>query len=161
MPFDYKKPAIQASIGASYGDLDNKTTPEGSLLLTKRWDTPVGEVGALVDLAYSKYSAHDNYVRVEPFYQTQVAGQTRYIPGGFDYGYDDFNRERTGVYVALQWKPSDRLQFYTTFFSSKYKADNTGGGEFAAGHQLHRQSRRQQCLRRQRRPAKDGQPDDL
>ncbi len=133
MPFDYKKPAIQASIGVSYGDLDNKTTPEGSLLLTKRWDTPVGEIGALVDLAYSKYSAHDNFVRVEPFYQTQVSGQTRYIPGGFDYGFDDFNRERTGVYAAFQWKPNDNLQFYTTFFSSKYKADNTAGGEFVAG----------------------------
>jgi TonB-dependent receptor len=133
MPFDYKKPSFQASLGASYGDLVKKTTPEGSFLVTNRWDTPIGEIGALVDLAYSKYSAHDNFIRMEPFYKRTVAGQTRYIPGGFDYGSDDFNRERTGEYAAFQWKPNDHLQFYTTLFSSKYKADNTDGGEFVVG----------------------------
>ena len=136
MPFDYRKPAFQASLGASYGDLVKKTTPSGSFLVTKRWDTPIGEVGGLVDLAYSKFSSHDNFVRMEPFYKRTVSGQTRYIPGGFDYGFDDFNRERTGVYAAFQWKPSDSLQFYTTLFSSKYKADNTGGGEFVVSQNL-------------------------
>lgn len=134
MPFDYKTTAFQATLGASYGDMVKKTTPSASFLATKRFDTPIGEIGALVDLAYSKYSAHDNFVRMEPFYKRQVGGQTRYIPGGFDYGYDDFNRERTGVYLAFQWKASDSLQFYTTMFSSKYTADNTGAGEFVVGN---------------------------
>lgn len=136
MPFDYKKPAFQASIGDSYGDLVKKHTPSASFLVTDRWDTPIGEVGALVDLAYSKFSSHDNFIRAEPFYKTQVQGVDRYIPGGFDYGWDDFNRERTGVYAAFQWKPSDTLQFYTTLFSSKYEADNTGGGEFVVSQNM-------------------------
>ncbi len=133
MPFDYKNAALQGTVGVSYGDMSKKTTPSASFLATKRFDTPIGQVGALIDLAYSKYSAHDNFIRMEPFYKQQVGGQTRYIPGGFDYGYDDFNRERTGVYFAFQWKPSDTLQFYTTAFSSKYTADNTGAGEFVVG----------------------------
>jgi len=136
MPFDYRNPALQASLGATWGDLAHRTAPEGSLLLTHRWNTSHGEFGALIDLAYNKYSAHDNFVRVEPFYMTQVQGQTRYIPGGFDYGYDDFNRERTGVYAAFQWRPSTTLQLYTILFSSKYKANNTQAGEFVVSQTL-------------------------
>lgn len=136
MPFDYKKPSFQATLGGSYGDLADKWTPEGSFLVTNRWHTPVGEIGALVDLAYSKYSAHDNFFRMEPFYQVQVQGKERYIPGGFDYGSDDFNRERTGVYAAFQWRPSDDLTFFTTMFSSKYVSDNTESGQFITSKNL-------------------------
>ena len=136
MPFDYKKPAFQVSLSANHGDLVKTTTPEGSFLLTKRWDTPIGEVGALVDLAYSKYSSHDNFIRMEPFYQVQVQGKERYIPGGYDYGADDFNRKRTGEYAAFQWKPNDSLMFYTTLFSSKYESDNTGSGQFVVSQNL-------------------------
>lgn len=136
MPFDYRKPSFQATLGASYGDLADKITPEASFLVTNRWDTPVGEIGGLVDLAYSKYSAHDNFFRMEPFYQVQSQGQERYIPGGYTYGADDFNRERTGIYAAFQWKPSDNLSFFTTLFSSKYKSDNTESGQFVVSQNL-------------------------
>lgn len=136
MPFDYRKPSFSATVSASYGDLVDKTTPGGSFLLTDRWDTPIGEIGALVDVAYSKYSAHDNFFRMEPFYQVQVQGQERYIPGGFDYGSDDFNRERKGIYGAFQWKPNDNLTFYTTLFSSEYKSDNTESGQFVTSQNL-------------------------
>ena len=136
MPFDYKKPAFQASLSANYGDLVKETTPEGSFLVTKRWDTPIGEIGALVDLAYSKYSSHDNFMRMEPFYQVQVQGEERYIPGGYTYGADDFNRQRTGEYAAFQWRPSDNLTFFTTLFSSKYESDNTGSGQFVVSQNL-------------------------
>ncbi len=137
MPFDYKKPAFQASLGESYGDLSKDTTPSASFLVTKRWDTPIGEIGALVDLAYSKYDQNTNFIRMEPFYKTQVKGLgDRYIPGGIDYGYDHFERDRTGIYGAFQWKPNDSLNLYTTLFSTKYVQDGYGQGVFATSNHL-------------------------
>ncbi len=136
MPFDYRKPAFQATLGASYGDLADKVTPEGSFLLTDRWSTNIGEFGALIDLAYSKYSARDNFFRMEPFYQVQSQGKERFIPGGYTYGADNFNRERTGEYAAFQWRPNDNLTLFTTLFSSKYKSDNTESGQFITSQTL-------------------------
>lgn len=136
MPFDYRKPSFQASLGASYGDLAEEITPEGSFLVTNRWDTPIGEIGALVDLAYSKYTARDNFFRMEPFYQVHVQGQERFIPGGYTYGNDSFNRERTGIYAAFQWRPSDNLTVFTTLFSSTYDSDNTESGQFIVSQNL-------------------------
>lgn len=137
MPFDYKKPSFQANVGESYGDLSKEWTPSGSFLVTNRWDTPVGEFGALVDVAYSKYSQNSNFIRMEPFYKVQVKNVgDRYIPGGIDWGYDHFDRERTGLYAAFQWKPSDTLNFYTTMFSTSYEQEGYGQGIFATSNHL-------------------------
>lgn len=132
MPFDYRKPAIEAAIGASYGDYSKETTPSASVLLTNRWDTPIGEIGLLVDAATSKYSAADSFIRTEPYLARVLDGETRYIPAGFDWGDDQFNRTRTGLYEAAQWRPNDSLTFYQTFFESRYKSDNTSAGAFFA-----------------------------
>ena len=130
MPFDYKKASIEGALGGSYGDYAKKATASGSLLATKRWDTPIGEIGILVDVAHSDYSAADSFIRTEPYFKRKVNGTDRYIPGGFDWGDDQFNRKRDGIYEAMQWRPSDNLSVYQTFFQSEYKSSNTGAGAF-------------------------------
>lgn len=131
MPFDYKKPEIDISAAYSYGDLVKKGSPSESILLTKRFDTPVGEMGLLVDVARAEFQSADSFMRNEPFYQQQIGGKTRYVPGGFDYGVDTFDRNRTGFYEAFQWKPNDQLTIWQTIFSSTYDTKNGGGGVFA------------------------------
>ena len=130
MPFDYKAASIEGSLGGSYGDYAKKLSANGSILATKRWDTPIGEIGVLVDLAHSDYSAADSFIRTEPYFKRNVDGVDRYVPGGFDWGDDQFNRKRDGIYEALQWRPNDRITFYQTFFQSEYKSNNTGAGAF-------------------------------
>ena len=135
MPFDYKKPEIDATISDSYGDLVKKSAPSASVLLTDRWDTPLGEMGLLVDVAHTEYQSADSFMRTEPFYKevsgTGAQAQTTYVPGGFDYGNDTFDRKRTGYYEAFQWRPNDNLTIWQTAFSSNYKTSNGGGGVFA------------------------------
>lgn len=131
MPFDYRKPEIDVTAGYSYGDLIKKGSPSASVLLTRRFDTPVGEMGVLVDVARAQFYSADSFMRTEPYYQQTIGGQTRYVPGGFDYGNDTFDRTRTGFYEAFQWKPNDQLTIYQTVFASNYKTENGGGGVFA------------------------------
>ena len=135
MPFDYKKPEIDLSLSASYDDDYQGWSPQASILAIDRWDTPVGEFGALVDLAYAQYFYADSFARTEPYYQegTNVTtGNAVYVPGGFDYGNDSFDRTRKGLYTAFQWKPNSDLTLYQTDFVSNYHQTNGGGGVFVA-----------------------------
>ncbi|MEO6359475.1 MAG: TonB-dependent receptor, partial [Sphingomicrobium sp.] len=77
----------------------------------------------LVDLAHSRLTSRSNFFRAEPYFRQRLLGETTdvFIPGGYDYGDEEFKRDRTGVYTAAQWAPSDDLKFTGIFFQSKYK----------------------------------------
>lgn len=121
MPFDYNHFEFQASGNADYADFRKKTSPTGSALIADTWETGVGKIGVLVDLAYGKYSSRTDFMSVEPYYKTVVDGANHYIPGGFDYGTQDYDRTRKGAYAAIQWEPIDNLQLTQTYFESKYQ----------------------------------------
>lgn len=130
MPFDYKKPALNGSLNYSYGDYIKEGTGGGSFLVTDRFDTPIGEIGLLFDVAYSDYKSGNSFIRSEPYWKRNIGGQDRYVPGGFNYGDNQFHRTRTGIYAAAQWRPSDTLTISQTIFSSRYESDNTESGVF-------------------------------
>jgi iron complex outermembrane receptor protein len=122
MPFDFNRFELQTSANADYADFRKKTSPTGSALITDTWDTGgAGRIGVLVDLAYGKYSARTDFMSVEPYYKTLVDGIDRYIPGGFDYGTQDYDRTRKGAYAAVQWQPIENLELTQTYFESKYQ----------------------------------------
>lgn len=140
MPFDYDAPAINGSIGLSYPDLVQKVDGSSSILGTTRFDTSVGEMGILVDVAYSKLRSKAGHLSIEPpfkkFYDANGNGvndgdsEQRYVTGGFGWGDDNFQRERTGFYEAFQWRPTDDLEIFQTAFVSNYKSDNNGTSVF-------------------------------
>ncbi|OEZ90763.1 TonB-dependent receptor [Duganella phyllosphaerae] len=122
MPFDYKgfKAAISGS--ATHSELrKGKASPSYSGMVSNRWKTPIGEIGALVDLAYSESATRTDAVQVEPYYQIQDNGRTVWVPKGAQWRSLNFDRTREGAYGALQWKPSSTLTTGLTFFKSKYK----------------------------------------
>jgi TonB-dependent receptor len=51
-PFDVKDTQIAGEVRGSYNDQSKAFDPSANLLLTKRWDTPIGEIGALVNFSY-------------------------------------------------------------------------------------------------------------
>ena len=131
MPFDFAPGLqVQATASGNYGDLAKKVDPGASFLLSDRWTGPWGDFGALVDLAYSKLDQKDDFIRNEPYYKTNLGGTDYYIPGGFDYGFDQFERTRRGAYVGLQWAPTQSLSLAETFFYSKYQTTGSGDGAF-------------------------------
>jgi TonB-dependent receptor len=137
LPFDFSDGAkVQLAANASYGDLAKKTTPGGSVLASNRWNTGIGEIGVLVDLAYSKFEEDTDFIRMEPFYRTRVGTSDKFIPGGYDYGIDYYTRKRDGIYAAAQWKPSDQFMLTQTLFQSKYDDSHIGSGLFVTSKNL-------------------------
>ena len=142
MPFDYDKMEFNGSIGENYGDYVKQGRPSGSALFTNRWDTKVGEIGFLVDVAYSDISSRYDTMQLEPYWQETLytnpdgsanpAGVNAFVPGGFDFRTGGYDRKRTGVYEAVQWKPTDRLTIYQTGFESYYDQFQQGVAMYLA-----------------------------
>jgi TonB-dependent receptor len=141
MPFDFDQGLqLHGSMEANYGDMADAISPSFSGLISNRWDTGIGEIGVLVDLSHSKLSQQANFLRMEPYYRTSLPDGSggymdRFIPGGFDYGFDEFERVRQGAYVGLQWKPTDNLSLSQTAFYARHETTGHGMGVFATSKQ--------------------------
>ena len=124
MPFDFKGRKMAASLQDTYSELKKgKRQPSGSFMYSDRWKTGFGEIGALVDLAYSQSGTRADTFQVEPYYARTdiVPGKTVWVPKGSAYRTTDFDRTREGIYGALQWKKDATLNSSLTYFKSKYK----------------------------------------
>ncbi|MBY9063446.1 TonB-dependent receptor [Sphingomonas yunnanensis] len=120
-PFDFDGFEIAGSIRGIYGDQARKVDPQGSLLVTDRFDTPIGEIGALINLSYTQ----TNYLTSARWdsgdVDTPVDGQVITTPGvGRDFKipesvgifYNNGKRWRPSVNGSLQWRPAANVELY-------------------------------------------------
>lgn len=120
MPFDHDGFKASAAVSASYGDFTEEATPAYSGMISDRFETDsLGEIGVLVDLAYSKIKSEDSNLITPPYYATNYNGKRAYVPGGIRQSQDQFERTRKGYYTAIQWQLTDNLEFYHTTFISE------------------------------------------
>jgi iron complex outermembrane receptor protein len=122
MPLDTDANTASFSVSANYGDFIEETRPSYSGLYSTKWDTNAGEFGVLIDLAYSEIATRtDGIFNRASFARTNlVEGQTVWVPRGADWRTMEFERERTGGYLAFQWRPDSDSEFYFTAFRSAY-----------------------------------------
>jgi len=122
MPFDFKGFKAAVSAEESRAARSTKTRPGVSGLVSNRWNTPMGQFGALIDLAHSEISNASDSLGVNPYIpRTDITpGQERWISSGASWNSSTFNRIRDGLYGALQWK-KDNWSSSATYFKSKYK----------------------------------------
>lgn len=127
MPFDYDKLTINGSVSENYGDFVNQERPAGSVLVSDRWQTGIGEIGLLLDVAYSNITSRYDTMQMEPYnLETLYDGHQAFVPGGFDWRTSGFDRKRVGLYEALQWRPTENLMIYQTAFQSYYNQYQDG-----------------------------------
>lgn len=133
LPFDYGGFKASLSLGSTYGELNRKNSPEGSFLLANSWNTDLGRIGALIDVAHSKSSTRTDTVTVDPYYRTTTFWKTvnsvnyytptsdnRWFPRDLTWRSQEYDRTRDGLYAALQWKKGN-MDSSLTYFRSKYK----------------------------------------
>lgn len=119
-PFDFKGLEIAGSVRGSYANRSQRYDPNGNLLVSNRWDTGAGEVGALLNVSYTQLRYLDSARFVGGGFITAIgAGQvadptlagSRYSDGvGVFYGQGD--RSRPSVNAAVQWRPNAALELY-------------------------------------------------
>jgi iron complex outermembrane recepter protein len=131
LPFDFKDTQFNVTVGGSYGSQVGKGSPRISAMFSKRFDTGIGEIGVLWDLAYSSLHQQSSNLQVGAMFGGYVPTSVRddnlaFIPGSFNWNYNQSKRDRFGAYQAIQWKPSSNLTLTNTLFFSQYINDSHG-----------------------------------
>lgn len=130
-PFDFG--GFTASVSAKATDYDrvrgfsDKIEPSVSGLISDRWETSIGEIGALLNLSYGKTALTQDRSgvgdRVDFVVRPNFAGsgQTVTMPSTiFLNATQNGKHERFAAVGSLQWKPSNSLMLYFDGYYVKY-----------------------------------------
>ncbi|HEX6637441.1 MAG TPA: TonB-dependent receptor [Steroidobacteraceae bacterium] len=128
VPFDSEGFVAAFSAAMDYGSLAEDAKPSGSLLVSNRWDSGVGEFGIMANAAYSEATTESQGVQLLRFFNaTDVAaygGGTKWIPGGIDIRDNTYFRTRKGASLAGQWRsPDEALTATLQYNRSEYQND--------------------------------------
>lgn len=117
-PFDFDGFQIAGAVRATYGDQAEKIDPNFNVLITDRWETGIGDIGALVNFSYTQlhYLTSSRYINgniVSPRAEQAVTGPRDFVlPESAGVYYDRGKRWRPSINGALQWRPAHNLEFY-------------------------------------------------
>ncbi|QDX26913.1 TonB-dependent receptor [Sphingomonas suaedae] len=124
-PFKFNDPAIVVTVRGNYATNVDKLNPQLGLLVTDRWDTGVGEIGALLNVSWSHTDYNRPYLyapvrrstAIAPFNLPGFASQN--VAGGLnEYGW----YERPQANAALQWQATPELEVYVDGLYAGYRA---------------------------------------
>ena len=129
-PFDFKGLTISGTARGTYADLSDAYFPNASILVSDRWQTGIGEIGALIDVSYQKTEFLDPrtfndvsfaYNDTAPFTKTNT-GQTITVPNGVGGLYTQGERERPQANASIQWRPNSELEVYADGLYAGYRS---------------------------------------
>ncbi len=128
LPFDSEGFVAAFSAEADYGNLVEDFNPEGSALISNRWDTGIGEMGIMVNGAYSEVTTASQGTQVGRYYRHEnvaaYGGGTKWVPGGIDLRETIYDRTRIGAALAAQWRSPDESLLATLQYNrSEYQND--------------------------------------
>lgn len=120
-PFDFDGFTVAGTLRGVHEEIAEHTDPIAGLLISNRWHTSVGEIGALVDVSYlgqhyDQPSAFDDVRN-----PVTVSGQTYLAPNTEGALYNIGRRERPQINVALQWRPNENLELYADALYTSFR----------------------------------------
>lgn len=131
-PLEFKKNlTLEASLGAVYADLPDKTDPQFSALLN--WKNQEGTLGILAQAFSEKRSLRRDGVEILGYNQIDPTSQVAqdhpdlagvWYPRSIGAALFEQTRERTGGLIDVQIKPTSALTMDFSAFMSNLKASN-------------------------------------
>ncbi len=129
-----KKLTVAGSYRDVFSNIGNTESPNASLLVADRWDTPLGQMGFLANVGYSKNNYEEQHLVSESVgtfysgtYNGNPASSLPYI-GVYKVwnGIQTGTNKRPSLNLTYQWKPNDNLDLVLeTFYSgSRENAEN-------------------------------------
>ncbi|MBW8858516.1 MAG: TonB-dependent receptor, partial [Caulobacter sp.] len=129
-PFDFKGAFLGGGVRGTYNDQTRKYDPNGNILVSDRWETPIGEIGVLANATYAQ-SQYRNGVRYNNQGIATVSPASSVSPASaghnFKYPYsvglynDGGKRYRPSGNIAIQWRPTDKLEVYVDGIYQGYR----------------------------------------
>ncbi|QSX35244.1 TonB-dependent receptor [Shewanella avicenniae] len=150
-PFNFEGAKFALNARGVYQDLADKADPIVSALASNRWDSSIGEVGALLNLSFAQTHYRNENASagaVVPFRTDNLARMFNY-PFGLEHGVDrtpgatldgveyylgrdalnqtDINgkRQRPAVNLSLQWAPTDTSEYVFEAFYNGYRNESS------------------------------------
>ena len=120
-PFDFDGGKLAASYTATHSNYGGHTDPNFSVLMSNRWNTDVGEFGALLNTSFMAQHYQYNAVWGDvPVIANDAGGNPLRtadgnlvaVPNALGADYNIGYRQRPELNYALQWKPNDHTEFY-------------------------------------------------
>jgi iron complex outermembrane receptor protein len=112
-PFDFKGLEIGGTAYTLYPRQSGKVTPNGNLLVSDRWKVGDGEMGALVNVSFTKLEYLDSSVSNTDFIADPTVGAQRIrVPDIQRLTYNAGERDRPSVNAAFQWRPTPNIELY-------------------------------------------------
>jgi len=128
VPFNSEGFVAAFSGEVGYGDLAEEAKPSGSLLVSNRWETGIGDIGLMANAAYSETVQQSQGVQLLRFFNNeniaQFGGGTKWVLGGIDIRENTYTRTRKGGSLAAQWRsPEESLLATLQYNRSEYQND--------------------------------------
>ncbi|WP_374405303.1 TonB-dependent receptor [Pelagerythrobacter sp.] len=120
-PFDFDGFEIAGAVRGTYNEEADKYDPNVSLLLSDRWETGIGEIGALLNVAYAQQtfltSARTDggdvgQAGADQLIITPGVGRDFFFPEAVGVFYARGKRWRPSVDGSIQWRPADNFEVY-------------------------------------------------
>lgn len=128
-PLDFKKDQIIGSIAGVHWYQSQGLGYDADLLISKRWDTSIGQIGILASGSYTQIKYIDASRIDNETIANSPAAQAGPFPDGIRYpstvntDYDAADRWRPSATLSLQWKPNHDLEFYIDGLYQGYRSD--------------------------------------
>lgn len=133
-PFNYTEPTIAISGKLNYPSNVEKLGPQVSFLATDRWDTSIGEIGALLNVSWYDipFNRPYNYVAERRAGSGSSEGILLPISTG---GLNEYGRyQRPQANGSIQWQATPSLEIYIDGLYSAYRSKfSTGFYEYRLG----------------------------
>ncbi|RIA46071.1 TonB-dependent receptor [Hephaestia caeni] len=130
-PFNFTKPTVVLSARGNYASRVDKVNPQFGALATDRWDTGIGEIGALINGTYSR---SDYYRATTVLFQRRSASTAPFntqgllLPGILQNFPQQGYIERHQLNGALQWQASPSLEAYVEGFYTYFRDRGSRNG---------------------------------
>jgi TonB-dependent receptor len=113
-PFDFNGLEIAGNVWDQYTMQSRVWHPNGNILISDRWNTGIGEIGALINFSYTELTYLDSTRSNTDFVANDGIGngKSARFPDIDRVDYATGDRSRPSVNAALQWRPSPGLEFY-------------------------------------------------
>ena len=112
-PFDFEGFQLSGSAWGLYTKQGNDFTPNFNLLVTDRWETGIGEIGALLNFSMTEMQYLDSEPSNTDFIaDPTIDGQVTRFPDIQRLFYRSGNRRRPSANAAIQWQATPELEIY-------------------------------------------------